>query len=992
MTRGETSQPRAKPDAQSNTVQLLVANEGNRTVIRDMLADEFDVDTRDSVRAADLYLVEDRLLEQYRTDLRERIARDHPAFCPVVIIQRDRTNSRVSVEDTRSGDAEAPLLVDEFVRAPINRQLLVSRLRSLLVRRRQSLELQTQVETLARQERELRRFERAVEDSGTATAITDTEGVIEYANSEFEELTGYAESRVLGHTLGRFLTDESAEMIDESFWRTMGERPQWEGELLIERADDGRRITETSIKPISDDDGTNEGFVVVMPDITPRVEQEQLLRDREQELELLRQILSRHLRHNLRNDLNIILGYTDLLAAKIPKEDVPDAEKIREAANRLIDRSETARKYSSLIEREAGPTVHNLSEVAAAVVSDVRERYPDVSIETDIPADCRVLAGNGISEALRELIDNAARHNTAESPRVRVTATGSEGARVVIEDNGPGIPDLELETLNRESETALKHSQGIGLWLSKWVIEKGDGQLLFETTPEGGTRVTIDFPPAEGTGGRDAALSDLKAREQRLRTITQRMTDAVIEVNASWEITYADAHAETILDVDSDRIRWQHFWDVFPDLRDTRFETVYRRAMQSRSAGSLEEYYSGIDGWLEAYAYPDFDGGLSFYFRDITRRKARERELERASSRMELALEATDAAVWELDIETESISFHPKRHPVLGPNVRTVEEFIDRIHPADRPRVEDAFARAVKTGAPYDVEYRVQVDGETRWATAYGEVQYDDGEARRITGVVRDITERKEREAELELKGRAMDEAPVGITISDPGRDDNPLIYANDHFKELTGYADSESLGRNCRFLQGENTDEEPVRRIREAIDAGDPVTVELRNYRKDGTEFWSRVSIAPIRTEDGDLTHFVGFQEDVTERTERDRLFEAIFDNAYTSIGVLDPDGTVVEANETALSRMGADRADVVGDAVWETPWFRGGSDAAETVKTGVEVAKTGKLFRDEIRLRNGEGTMTIDVTVRPVFGEDDRVTRLVFEGRDVTDVASIE
>ncbi|MFB6194925.1 MAG: PAS domain S-box protein, partial [Haloplanus sp.] len=137
---------------------------------------------------------------------------------------------------------------------------------------------------------------------------------------------------------------------------------------------------------------------------------------------------------------------------------------------------------------------------------------------------------------------------------------------------------------------------------------------------------------------------------------------------------------------------------------------------------------------------------------------------------------------------------------------------------------------------------------------------------------VLDLSDRREREAELRWKTRAMDEAPVGISITDPSQDDNPLIYVNDRFEELTGYDASDIVGRNCRLLQGEGTETEPVAAMREAVDAEESVTVELRNYRADGAEFWNRVKIAPVTDENGELTHFVGFQEDVTERKERER------------------------------------------------------------------------------------------------------------------------
>lgn len=88
------------------------------------------------------------------------------------------------------------------------------------------------------------------------------------------------------------------------------------------------------------------------------------------------------------------------------------------------------------------------------------------------------------------------------------------------------------------------------------------------------------------------------------------------------------------------------------------------------------------------------------------------------------------------------------------------------------------------------------------------------------------------------VKERAMDEAPVGITLSDPDREDNPLVYVNDAYEALTGYDREAVVGRNCRFLQGEDTAAEPVAEMARAIDAEEPVSVELLNYRADGSEF----------------------------------------------------------------------------------------------------------------------------------------------------------
>ena len=152
---------------------------------------------------------------------------------------------------------------------------------------------------------------------------------------------------------------------------------------------------------------------------------------------------------------------------------------------------------------------------------------------------------------------------------------------------------------------------------------------------------------------------------------------------------------------------------------------------------------------------------------------------------------------------------------------------------------------------------------------------YEGEEFEGSVGILRDTSDEQRRREELETKRRAMDEAPVGITITDPTCPDNPMTYVNDRFVEMTGYDREEAVGVNCRFLQGPDTDPEPVGRMREAVEDGESVTVELLNYRKDGTEFWNRVSMAPIHGDDGEVTNWVGFQEDITDFVERERALE---------------------------------------------------------------------------------------------------------------------
>ena len=148
----------------------------------------------------------------------------------------------------------------------------------------------------------------------------------------------------------------------------------------------------------------------------------------------------------------------------------------------------------------------------------------------------------------------------------------------------------------------------------------------------------------------------------------------------------------------------------------------------------------------------------------------------------------------------------------------------------------------------------------------------DGGEVIGVQGVGRDVTARKERERELRMKTRAMDEAQVGISMAE-ATDDLPLVYANEGFERITGYDASEILGRNCRFLQGPATDPTAIEELGDRLDAGDPAAVDLLNYRADGSPFWNQVRVSPVESADGTLTHFLGFQTDVTERKRTEQL-----------------------------------------------------------------------------------------------------------------------
>jgi diguanylate cyclase (GGDEF)-like protein/PAS domain S-box-containing protein len=120
---------------------------------------------------------------------------------------------------------------------------------------------------------------------------------------------------------------------------------------------------------------------------------------------------------------------------------------------------------------------------------------------------------------------------------------------------------------------------------------------------------------------------------------------------------------------------------------------------------------------------------------------------------------------------------------------------------------------------------------------------------------------------QLDIFKRAVMDSRDGITISDNGADDNPLIFVNPAFERLTGYSAEEILGRNCRYLQGGDIDQPERLIVKQAVKESQPCLVTLRNYRANGTMFWNELSISPIFDGEGNVTNFIGIQKDVTDR-----------------------------------------------------------------------------------------------------------------------------
>jgi signal transduction histidine kinase len=245
---------------------------------------------------------------------------------------------------------------------------------------------------------------------------------------------------------------------------------------------------------------------VSLRDITER-------RRREQRLD----VLTRVLRHNLRNDMTSVIGFGQFI------EQTTDDEGVESAAQRLLDTcwelsalSDQAREIAETLDgSDSELSRHDLPTVVSRTVTDVRDRYPGVDVETSLLDQGSVVAVDALPKAVTQACENACKHNESDQPRVdigldRCTQDGREWVRLVIGDNGPGIPEQDITALEKGYETSLNHSSGLGLWLVKWVVETSGGRVEFPDVDDGG-RVVIYLPAAPGNP--ETAKPNATARE-----------------------------------------------------------------------------------------------------------------------------------------------------------------------------------------------------------------------------------------------------------------------------------------------------------------------------------------------------------------------------------------------------------------------------------------------------------------------------------------------
>nr|AML77241.1 putative LOV domain-containing protein [Coccomyxa subellipsoidea] len=309
-----------------------------------------------------------------------------------------------------------------------------------------------------------------------------------------------------------------------------------------------------------------------------------------------------------------------------------------------------------------------------------------------------------------------------------------------------------------------------------------------------------------------------------------------------------------------------HVWAAYAEGVPVSVDLLLRTKGDTRLWGqiSFTPVLSEIDGTVENHV-----GVIT----DITARKSTAEAMHLCDKALAATSEATlitDAAQPDNPIIYCNSGFTKLLGYTMGEVVGRNARFMQG--PDSDPEAIAELRDAVRRGRATVVELiNLRKDGTRFWnQISMTPIKDSSGFVTNFVAVLQDVTERKASEAAFKLRDHALSNLNEGITIADPNLPDCPLMYVNEAFCRMTGYAREEIIGRNCRFLQGPDTDAAAVVRIREALEQKREVSLEILNYKKNGDKFWNLLSMMPVCNAAGAVVSFIGVQSDITELIRR--------------------------------------------------------------------------------------------------------------------------
>ncbi|WP_135852881.1 PAS domain S-box protein [Halorussus salinus] len=602
-----------------------------------------------------------------------------------------------------------------------------------------------------------------------------------------------------------------------------------------------------------------------------------------------------------------------------------------------------------------------------------RERDLTAEVIDASPVGVMVLDAEGkitrVNDRATELLgvpdEEVAGYDPSDRP-----AYDEEGRPVAVEDQ-PFAEALRTGEPVYDRVLQVEHPDGGRRWLSVNAepILDGDGEVV---------RVV--------TTGED--VTDIKRRERELESelgeIIGRVTDAFYALDDEWRFTHANERAEQLIDYRGEGLVGRKLWDVFEWATDSKLGDEYREAMATQEPTAFEFYYPDpLEAWYDVRAYPS-ETGLSVYFRDVTERKRRERELEEYRSRYRTLVENfPNGAVALVDRDLRYVTFggtpevdEVTRGDLEGSYLR--EELPCELADVVVPCYESAL-----DGESVTIEESI---GDEAYKFHFLPVRDDDGEVFAALGMSQNVTERREYQRQLEESERryrtlAENFPDGGVTLFD--RDLEYTLAAGRGFADVPVDPD-DFEGRNVREVWDDEVADELEPAFEAALD-GEERSFELAYAGRD----WN-LYVVPITDERGDVFAGMTMTQDITERKERERQLrryreytDAVLDAIDDVFYILDESGDLQRYNDS-LSAVTGYRPDEVA-SMHALDFFDEESHEkiVDAIRRGFETGHT----QVEAEIRTNDGDRVPYEFVASALEDPDGERVLAGIGRDVSE-----
>lgn len=331
-----------------------------------------------------------------------------------------------------------------------------------------------------------RRFQALVEGSNDIISVVDVEGCIQYQSPSIERILGYDPDETLSEDVWQYIHPDDRQQVSEEFetWIDNSEQVLEVIEYRAQHADGSWRWMEAKGRAQLDNSAVR-GYVITSRDITERKERQQQLR-----------LIDRVLRHNVRNDMNVIQGWANIIYNNASGDHAKYAKEIIDTSDELIETTETERKMAKLFDDSADPVSLDAVPLLQAVTETIRSEFPEASVTLNCPENITIRAKAQFSQAIEELLTNAIIHNPDDSPEAEVTLRkNAERTQIRIADTGPQIPTMEREVLiGNKKRTPLSHGSGLGLWFVQFLVARSGGAIKFKQNSPTGNIVILELP------------------------------------------------------------------------------------------------------------------------------------------------------------------------------------------------------------------------------------------------------------------------------------------------------------------------------------------------------------------------------------------------------------------------------------------------------------------------------------------------------------------